>query len=278
MQGWIKFHREILDKPIWQNSTPEQKTILQTILLMANHQENEWEWKGERYKVQPGQFISSLEKIAERSGKGVSVQNVRTAIKRFEKYDFLTNESTNQNRLITVVNWGIYQGGDDTDNKEPNKQLTSDQQATNKRLTTNKNVKNGNNEKNDNKKDYTSKIKDLLSSGVFSQIDGFNELNKQYWDVIRETRKTKHVSQSVIYKNMEMWMKYDPIVIKYALKTHVDGYQGRKEEYTLGIMRNTNKDEAEDRLNRLSGPNVNVGSHQKQNENPYHDPQFDKLF
>lgn len=37
MQGWIKLHRELLDKPIWTESTPEQKTILITLLMMANH-------------------------------------------------------------------------------------------------------------------------------------------------------------------------------------------------------------------------------------------------
>ncbi|MCA5964224.1 hypothetical protein LC724_33295 [Blautia sp. RD014234] len=38
-KGWIKIHRELLDKPIWQLSTPEQKSILITLLLMANHRE-----------------------------------------------------------------------------------------------------------------------------------------------------------------------------------------------------------------------------------------------
>src|SRR5690554_4820072 len=62
-KGWIKLHRIIKEKPIWLASTPEQKTILITILLMANHEENEWEWKGEKFKVLPGQFVTSLESI-----------------------------------------------------------------------------------------------------------------------------------------------------------------------------------------------------------------------
>ena len=113
---------------------------------MANHREKEWEWRGKRYKAEPGQFVTSLSSIAEKSGKGISVQNVRTALKRFEKYEFLTNESTNKNRLITIINWELYQGSDDITNKQPNKQLTSNQQATNKQLTTNKNDKNDNND------------------------------------------------------------------------------------------------------------------------------------
>lgn len=143
MQGWICLHRELIEKAIWTESTPEQKAILITLLILANHKEKEWEWQGEKYKARPGQFVTSLKSIAEKSGPGVSVQNVRTALSRFEKYEFLTNQSTNKNRLVTIVNWGLYQ----EKNSELTKQLTGSQQATNKQLTTNNNDNNDNNKK-----------------------------------------------------------------------------------------------------------------------------------
>jgi len=115
--------------------------------MMANHEENEWEWEGQKYKCKPGQFITSLKSIAEKAGLGISIQNVRTALTKFEKYGFLTNQSTNKNRLITIVNWDFYQAKEDAVNKPANKQLTSSQQATNKQLTTNKNDKNDKNDK-----------------------------------------------------------------------------------------------------------------------------------
>ena len=96
-------------------------------------------------------------------------------------------------------------------------------------------------------KDYSSKIRDLLS--LFSQIDNFNQLNKEYWDVIRETRKTGRIAESVIYNNMNKWTKYELPVVEYALKNHIDNHKGKREEYTIGIMRNTPKEEAESRLN-----------------------------
>ncbi|WP_053073911.1 conserved phage C-terminal domain-containing protein [Bacillus sp. LL01] len=156
-QGWIKLHRDLLDKPIWLESTPEQKTILITLLMMANHQGKQWEWKGEIYEIKPGQFITSLESIAHKCGKGISVQNVRTSLKRFEKYKFLTNKSTNKNRLITLINWGVYQGSD----SELTNKLTGNQQATNKQLTTNKNVKNEENEKEKDNTPFSEIIKHL---------------------------------------------------------------------------------------------------------------------
>lgn len=146
--GWIKLHRALLDKTIWTNSTPEQKTILITLLLMANHEPNQWEWKGKKYIVKSGEFITSLEKIVAKCGKGITTQNVRSALKRFEKLQFLTNESTKQNRLIKIENWGLYQDEENRPNKATNKEVTNDQQRPNKEVTTNKNDKNDKNDKN----------------------------------------------------------------------------------------------------------------------------------
>lgn len=143
-KGWFKVYREMMDKPIWRDSTPEQKVILVTLLSMANHKGKEWEWKGLPYKAEPGQFVTSLESIKQKCGKGISLQNVRTALKRFEKYEFLTNESTKQNRLITIVNWGFYQGSE----TDLTNELTDGSQSANRQLTTNKNVKNDKNDKN----------------------------------------------------------------------------------------------------------------------------------
>ncbi len=135
LEGWIKLHRELRSKAIWNTSTPEQKTILITLLLMAQYTTNQWEWNGGQFKCNPGQFITSLDNIVKECGKGVSIQNVKTALKKFEKYEFLTNESTKTGRLITIVNWGFYQSEDKKPNKEFNKDLTKTQQSSNQDLT-----------------------------------------------------------------------------------------------------------------------------------------------
>ena len=140
--GWIKLYRCLMDKPIWLNSTPEQINILFAILMLANHEGKEWEWKGKKFKVNSGQFITSSTKLAEKCGVGITRQNVRTALKRFEKLGFLTYESTKSGILITIVNWGIYQGEGDAPNQEANQDLTKTQPRPNQDLTTNKNDKN----------------------------------------------------------------------------------------------------------------------------------------
>jgi DNA replication protein DnaD len=117
--GYFKIWRELFSKPIWQNSTPEQKTILITLLAMANFREKKWEWQGKPFECQPGQFITSLDSIAKESGKGVAIKNVRTALERFEKLEFLANESTKTGRLITILNWELYQGDVEEGGKAP---------------------------------------------------------------------------------------------------------------------------------------------------------------
>jgi hypothetical protein len=165
-KGWIKLYRQLLNKAIWQCSTMEQKVILITLLLMANHEEKEWEWQGEKFKCKPGQFVTSLKSIAEKAGSDISIQNVRTAIAKFEKYEFLTNQSTKTGRLITIVNWELYQSQD----SKLTKGLTKHQQSANKALTTNKNDKN---DKNDKKKiigDFTQNPKLITAINDFMEM------------------------------------------------------------------------------------------------------------
>lgn len=180
-KGWITLHRKLLDKPIWFESTPEQKVILITLLLMANHKEREWEWMGKPYKAKPGQFVTSLESIRQKCGKGISLQNIRTAIKRFEKYEFLTNEVTKVNRLITIVNWEFYQDK----NSELTKKLTVNQQSVNNQLTTNNNDKQCNNETNNNITSKKSKKR------IYSDDDPNKKLAVLLFKLIQKNQNIK---------------------------------------------------------------------------------------
>lgn len=108
--GWVKLWRALLDKAIWLRSTPQQKAILITLLLLANHEGKQWDWQGQKFAIQPGQFVTSEEAIRSRCGEGISRQNVRTALERFERLGFLTKQTTKNGTLITIVNWQLYQG------------------------------------------------------------------------------------------------------------------------------------------------------------------------
>lgn len=133
MSGWIKLHRKLVDWE-WFN-TPNMYHIFSYCLLKANYEEKSW--KG--IKIIRGSFITSIAKISEDTG--VSIQSVRTCLKRLQKTSEINIVTNKLHSIVTVCNYDSYQEEVKQPNKEPNKQLTNNQQTPNKLLTTTKNIK-----------------------------------------------------------------------------------------------------------------------------------------
>lgn len=133
--GWVKLHRSLLESAAWAEGSPEQRCIIVALLLMANYEQKSWTFGGKPYVCLPGQLVTSLQSLAKAAGRGVSIRNVRTSLARLEAVQFLTSRSTNKNRLVTLVNWALYQG----DMAEPTSKAAGNRQATDKQLTTIKN-------------------------------------------------------------------------------------------------------------------------------------------
>ena len=209
--GWIVLHRKLLDKPIWFESTAEQKVILITLLLMANHAEKEWEWQGQKYVAKPGQFVTSLPKIVEACGNGISIKNVRTALKRFEKYGFLADKSTNKNRLITINNWAFYQDKPDEHGRQTGSQVADNRQATGRRVASNNNDKQINNVTNnvvvDEQVDPISKAIRTYEQ-VFGLASSINIQNIQYW--------CQDLSPELVIKALEITSNNNARSFKYT--------------------------------------------------------------
>ncbi|MEO5296570.1 DnaD domain-containing protein [Enterococcus cecorum] len=209
--GWIVLHRKLLDKPIWFESTAEQKVILITLLLMANHAEKEWEWQGQKYVAKPGQFVTSLPKIVEACGNGISIKNVRTALKRFEKYGFLADKSTNKNRLITINNWAFYQDKPDGHGRQTGSQVADNRQATGRRVASNNNDKQINNVTNnvvvDEQVDTISKAIRTYEQ-VFGLASSINIQTIQYW--------CQDLSPELVIKALEITSNNNARSFKYT--------------------------------------------------------------
>jgi hypothetical protein len=204
--GWIKLHRELMDKAIWKCSTSEQKIILITLLLMANHEANQWVWQGKKYTVQPGQVITSLKSIADKAGPGISIKNVRTAIEKFEKHEFLTNKSTNKNRLITIVNWGFYQAKPEELANNP----ASNRQATGKQPATNKNDKNDKDIYIDHfntfYKAYPKKVGKAAALKSFSKLPVSESMLNGMLSAIEKQKGTKQWQDNQFIPNPATWL------------------------------------------------------------------------
>jgi DNA-binding transcriptional MerR regulator len=130
MSGWIKLHRQFLNWE-WFNKS-EAVHLFMYLLLKANHKDGTWQG----IDINKGQFITSYGKIS--SDTGISLQTVRTLLKKFENTNEINTQTTNKYTVVTVCKYADYQ----SEETQTNTQLTNKQQSTNKQLTTNKNDKN----------------------------------------------------------------------------------------------------------------------------------------
>ena len=130
MNGWIKVHRKFLDWE-WFNKS-EAVHLFMYLVLKANHKDGQWQG----IDIKKGQFVTSFGKIS--SDTGISLQTIRTLLKKFEKTNEINIQTTNKFTIVTLCKYECYQ----QENEPTNTQLTNEQQTTNKQLTTNKNNKN----------------------------------------------------------------------------------------------------------------------------------------
>ncbi|GAG67666.1 unnamed protein product [marine sediment metagenome] len=123
MDGWIKLHRQFLS---WEwFDTSEMVKLFIYLLLSSNHSDNTW--KG--IVIKRGQVLTGLNSLS--NNTKISIQTLRTCLKRLEKTGEINMQVTNKYRLITICNYDSYQDNQQATNKQPNKQLTSNQQTTN---------------------------------------------------------------------------------------------------------------------------------------------------
>jgi DNA-binding transcriptional MerR regulator len=155
MNGWIKLHRKFIDWE-WFNKS-EAVHLFLYLVLKANHKDSFWQG----HEVKRGQFITSFGKIS--TDTNISLQTIRTLLKKFENTNEINIQTTNKFTTITICKYDSYQ----TENEETNTQLTNKQQTTNNQLTTNKNDKN-------NKEEYIPTLDDFINYAVL-KISNINK-------------------------------------------------------------------------------------------------------
>lgn len=124
--SWIKLFRKFMG---WEwYGDKNTKVLFIHLLLKANYQEKSW--KG--IKIGRGQFITSLKHLAD--DVGLTIQEVRTSLKKLKSTKDITIKTTNKYSLITIENFDKYQ----SIVKENSNQITNEKQTNNNPLTTTK--------------------------------------------------------------------------------------------------------------------------------------------
>src|SRR5512139_4016405 len=105
MNGYFKFHRAMLEHPVWKLS-PGQFKVWVACLALANFKPAEW-WDGrERVTILPGSFLTSQPHLADAAG--VSRKVARGAIQALIRLGSIRAKPRAKRwTLIEIVNWPI---------------------------------------------------------------------------------------------------------------------------------------------------------------------------
>lgn len=126
MSGWIKLHRSMLD---WEWYADHNATrLLVHLLISVNHEDKKW--KG--HMIKAGSLAFSWETLSEKIG--LSVQEIRTAMKKLEVSQEVTRYATNKYQVVSLVKWDKLQ----ENVSQSTGKLTINQQDSNRQLTTTK--------------------------------------------------------------------------------------------------------------------------------------------
>lgn len=140
MEGWIKIHRKILENPIICKDS-DYLAVWIYLLLNATHKEVPALFKGKKIILQKGQLIVGRKSMANQLK--ISESKIYRIINCFKSEQQIEQQTSNQNSLITVLNWGKYQQIEQQNEQPMNNERTTNEQ----RVNTNKNVKNDKNER-----------------------------------------------------------------------------------------------------------------------------------
>ncbi|MGL5149245.1 MAG: DnaD domain protein [Clostridium sp.] len=101
-EGWVRFYRRLLDDCLWVSSNSKQKVLIVIFYLRANYRVNEWFWGNGKQRVEVGEFITSSKSLIDYGGIGFTRQVVRCAIKKFEKYGFISYKTDKHSHKIRI--------------------------------------------------------------------------------------------------------------------------------------------------------------------------------
>lgn len=124
-----------MDNPVvWKDS--DHLAVWIYLLLNATHKDMDVLFKNKRITLKPGQLITSRKSIAKKLN--ISESKVHRVLKMLEIEQQIEQQTSNKNRLITIVGWNEYQSCEQQIEQQVNNNRTTSEQQVN----TNKNIKN----------------------------------------------------------------------------------------------------------------------------------------
>lgn len=162
--GYVRIYRNLTHWE-WYTDIPCKVLYLHCI-MEANYAPKKWQGK----IIKQGSFITSLSKLADNTG--LTIQQVRTALKKLKTTNDLTHKTTNNYTVINVCNYCDWQSPEEESNTQiniqNNNQITNEQQSNNNQITTTNKANKANNIERENREIFEILIKYAELKGVKS--------------------------------------------------------------------------------------------------------------
>lgn len=139
MEGWISLHRKMLDNPIVCKDS-DHMAVWVYLLLNATHTDRSTLFAGKKITLTSGQLLTGRKSISLKLN--IAESKVQRILKTFEIERQIEQQTSNKNRLITIVSWSEYQDAE----QQSKQQLNNKRTTTEQQVNTNNNVNNDNNE------------------------------------------------------------------------------------------------------------------------------------
>lgn len=173
--GYIRLDRCIAESRWFKNVSTSHLFIY--LLLKANFEKGVFE----KNTIKRGQLVTSLKHLSEDTG--LSLQQVRTALKHLKSTHDVTIKTTTKYTIITIKDYEMYAASTHT---PTNKQQTNNTQSTNGQHSNNKRLTNKQQQYNKNKKNNKNNIdnkdnkerNDDNKKNELSHVDIFNSKSK----------------------------------------------------------------------------------------------------
>ena len=121
MGRFVKLYESFID---WEwHTAPEVVSLFMHLLILAQYKD----YRLHGMVIKRGQLVTTLVKLSELTL--MSVQRIRTCLKRLESTGEISQKSTNKFRVITICNYDKYQATQQAEQQTTNKQSTNNQQS-----------------------------------------------------------------------------------------------------------------------------------------------------
>lgn len=172
-EGWVKLYRKLMENPIVTKDA-DHLAIWIYLLLNATHDSYPVLFKGEKIILEPGQLLTGRKEISSRLC--VTESKVQRVLNSFKIEHQIEQQTSNKNRLISIVNWDFYQGSEQQNKHQMNNKRTTSEQQVN----TNKNVKN-----------IKNVNKEISPKGDIKKVFDDEQLNKVFLEYVSMRKQMK---------------------------------------------------------------------------------------